>query len=229
MTGLGQCQLHFRRSRRTSLTKGLFPQTLRLESQPIEREIMAIVDQDYKTMAVADLVQAAQRDDRGAFGELYERFHDHIMAVAMRRLGNYGDAEELCQDVFIQAIEKLAQLRVPECFGGWLRQITHRMAINRIVRRAPVTAVAPEMLAATCLETDTPLSMALGREREEQIRGGLSRLGDLDRETLEAFYIEHQSLREMSDDFEAPLGTIKRRLHVARKRLSAEVDELVAV
>ena len=190
---------------------------------------MAILEQDYKTAAVADLVRAAQRGDRGAFGELFERYHDHIMAVALRRLGDYGEAEELCQEVFIQALQKLAQLRVPECFGGWLRQITHRMAINRVVRRAPVTAVEPEMLAATCMDMDTPLSQVLGRERDEEIRGGLSRLGDLDRETLEAFYLRHQSLREMSDDFDAPLGTIKRRLHVARKRLSAEVDELVAV
>ena len=197
-------------------------------NQPREK-IMAIFEHDYETAAVADLVRAAQRGDRCAFGELFERYRDHIMAVAMRRLGDFGEAEELCQEVFIQALQKLAQLRVPDCFGGWLRQIAHRMAINRVVRRAPVTAVEPEMLAATCMDTDTPLSQVLGRERDEQVRGGLSRLGDLDRETLEAFYIRHQSLREMSDDFDAPLGTIKRRLHVARKRLSAEVDELVAV
>ena len=87
----------------------------------------------------------------------------------------------------------------------------------------------PDMLAATCMETETPLSKVIDRERDNQVHGGLSRLGDLDRETLEAFYMRHQSLREMSDDFDAPLGTIKRRLHVARKRLSAEVDELMAV
>ena len=186
-------------------------------------------EQSYKSNTVADLVRAAQAGDRNAFGELFERYRDHILAMALRRLGNYGDAEELCQEVFIQALEKLNQLRVPECFGGWLRSITHRMAINRIVRQAPVTAVEPDMLAATCMETETPLSKVIDRERDDQVRGGLSRLGDLDRETLEAFYMRHQSLREMSDGFDAPLGTIKRRLHVARKRLSAEVDELMAV
>ncbi len=50
---------------------------------------------------------------------------------------------------------------------------------------------------------------------------------DLDRETLTAFYIRGQSLIEMSDHFDAPVGTIKRRLHVARKRLSKEVEELM--
>ena len=58
------------------------------------------------------------------------------------------------------------------------------------------------------------------------MRAGLNRLRALDRETLEAFYVRGQSLLEMSDEFDAPLGTIKRRLHVARKRLAKEVEPL---
>ena len=52
---------------------------------------------------------------------------------------------------------------------------------------------------------------------------------ELDRETLVAFYVKGRSLLEMSDEFDAPLGTIKRRLHIARKRLAKEVESLVAV
>ncbi len=51
----------------------------------------------------------------------------------------------------------------------------------------------------------------------------------MDRDTLIAFYVHGHSLIEMADDFDAPLGTIKRRLHVARKRLAKEVDELAMV
>ena len=47
----------------------------------------------------------------------------------------------------------------------------------------------------------------------------------MDRETLEAFYVRGHSLLEMSDEFDAPVGTIKRRLHVARKRLAQEMGE----
>jgi RNA polymerase sigma-70 factor (ECF subfamily) len=64
-------------------------------------------------------------------------------------------------------------------------------------------------------------------ERSSQVRAGLNRLRDLDRETLVAFYVHGQSLLEMSEEFDAPLGTIKRRLHVARKRLADEVEFLV--
>ena len=66
-------------------------------------------------------------------------------------------------------------------------------------------------------------------ERDARLHAGLNRLRDMDRETLVAFYVNGRSLIEMSDEFEAPVGTIKRRLHVARKRLAKEVEELVAV
>lgn len=176
-----------------------------------------------------DLVRAAQAGDRDAFGELFERFQPTVMAIAMRRLRDHADAQELCQDVFVQAMLKIEQLRTPEAFIGWLRQITVRMAINRAVRRAPAISVEPEMLEATVTVSDTPLDNALKVERKDQVRMGLERLGEMDRDTLVAFYVDGSSLLEMADDFDAPLGTIKRRLHVARKRLAKQVDELATV
>ncbi len=175
------------------------------------------------------LVQAAQAGDRFAFGELFERFERHVMAIALRRLGDYTEAQELCQDVFIQAMKKIGQLREPQAFAGWLRSITNRMAINRLVRRPADRATEQEALDAACVETATPLSEALADERKDGVRAGLAQLGRLDRETLEAFYVRGQSLIEMSDAFDAPVGTIKRRLHVARKRLAKHVEEFAAV
>jgi RNA polymerase sigma-70 factor (ECF subfamily) len=176
---------------------------------------------------LAQLVRQAQTGDRQAFGELVERYQRQVFVTALRRLGDYAEAQELCQEVFIQALTKLAQLREPHCFGSWLCSIARRMTINRMVRRAPLVATEPETLEATCMETRTPLANALDNERNDQLHAGLRRLGDLDRETLMAFYIRGQSLIEMSDYFAAPVGTIKRRLHVARKRLSKEVEELM--
>jgi len=178
---------------------------------------------------VVELVCAAQQGDRGAFGELFERFERHVFAVALRRLGDYNEAQELTQDVFVQAMQKIDQLREPEAFGGWLRAITHRMAINRAVRRGPDLSVEPETLEGNCVETDTPLAQVLEGERQLQVQEGLARLRDLDRETLLAFYVNGKSLVEMADEFDAPVGTIKRRLHVARKRLAKEVEGLMAL
>ncbi|MFO0789730.1 MAG: sigma-70 family RNA polymerase sigma factor [Pirellulales bacterium] len=175
------------------------------------------------------LVVAAQAGDREAFGELATRFEPMVYSIAVRRLGNHSEAQELCQEVFVKAMQKLEQLKVPAAFAGWLRSITVRMAINRQVRRAPVVTTEPQALEATCFESSTPLDAILANERARQVRGGLARLGDLDRNTLEAFYVRGESLAEMSNSFAAPIGTIKRRLHVARKRLARQLETAAAV
>ena len=175
---------------------------------------------------LAGLVRAAAEGDRAAFGQLVERYSQAVYAIALRQLRNHAEAQELVQEVFVQALRKIGQLREPECFGGWLRSIANRMAINRAVRSGSTVPIERETLEATCIERRTPLAVALDRERAGQVRAGLRRLRSLDRETLVAFYVKGQSLVEMSDAFDSPVGTIKRRLHVARKRLAKELEEM---
>lgn len=182
-----------------------------------------------ETDTIERLVLAAQRGDQDALGTLLARFERTVVAICLRHTRDLNDAQELAQDVFIQVLRKIRQLRKPECFGGWVRSIARRLAINRAVRRSPVRLAEQETLAAASVDCHTPLDDALNAERNCEVREGLGRLRDLDRRTLEAFYVEGRSLNEMCDDFDAPLGTIKRRLHTARKRLAEEVDETCGV
>lgn len=224
--------------------------TTRAESLRIDRVIdgaqavsapLSVITQDssaieefttVETMAepltTAELVVAAQSGNRDAFGELAERFEGMVQSVALRRLGNHAEAMELSQEVLLRAMDRLHQLSEPAAFGGWLRSITVRMAINRQVRRRRAVDVEPQTLEATCISEQTPLDSALTAERAELVHDGLNRLGEMDRSTLIAFYVTGQSLIEMSDAFSAPIGTIKRRLHVARKRLAVELEEFVS-
>jgi RNA polymerase sigma-70 factor (ECF subfamily) len=172
------------------------------------------------------LVQAAQCGDREAFGGLVVQFERDVFAIVLRRLRNRSEALEVTQDVFIQAMRKLPQLREPERFAGWLRQIAVRMAINRAMRRPCEMAPGPETMSAIESTPDSPLDSLLRTEAAGQVWGCLDRLRELDRRTLIAFYFEGHSLKQMSDEFESPIGTIKRRLHTARNRLREELSEL---
>lgn len=175
------------------------------------------------------LVVAAQAGDRAAQGELCSRFRRRIVARATRQLGDEHEAQELCQEVFLQVLQKIGQLREPACFTSWILSIAQRMAVNRVVRRRPAVATEPQVLEATCVDPRTPPMAMEARERVRQLQDGLSRLGSLDRDTLVAFYLRGQTLIEMSTHFDAPIGTIKRRLHVARQRLAKQVEHLVSV
>ncbi|RMF45044.1 MAG: sigma-70 family RNA polymerase sigma factor [Planctomycetota bacterium] len=185
--------------------------------------------QSPRPTTVADIVVRAQRGDRGAQAELYERYWDSTVALAARRLRDSTAAEDLAQDVFIHAFQRLDQLRTPAAFGGWLRQITTRMAINMQTRRRVPQAMDDNVMGALASTADGPVDLVLREERTQQVRSGIQQLGETDRETLRAFYFDDQSIHDMARRFDAPAGTIKRRLHTARHRLARYVAEPQAI
>jgi RNA polymerase sigma-70 factor (ECF subfamily) len=181
-----------------------------------------------KWTELAILVRRAQRGDREAFGRLVEQFERTVYAVCLRRLGNANEALELTQEVFLHVMKRMGQLRDPERFAGWLRQVAARMAINRATRRLPPPSVESDILEGAGEVRNDPLDELIARERAQRLWEGMARLKPLDRETLVGFYIQGQSLLEMAEALETPVGTIKRRLHTARKRLKAVLEGSVA-
>ena len=176
---------------------------------------------------MAELVEQAQTGDRQAMGALIEQFQKTVYAICLGRLGNPSEALELTQEVFLHVVRRIDQLREPERFAGWLRQVTVRMAINRATRRVPTPSVESEILEGIGEEgKGNPVRELIARERAERLWQGMAQLKPLDRETLVAFYIRGLSLIEISEELDVPVGTVKRRLHVARLRLK---EVLVAV
>ena len=186
------------------------------------------LEADDRWSDLALLVVQAQAGDRAAFGALVQQFERTVYAICLRRLGNQSEALELTQEVFLHVMDRMDQLREPERFAGWLRQVAARMAINRATRRVPLPSIDSEILESAAEHHHDPLGELIARERAEQLWDGLARLKTLDRETLVAFYIHGQSLVEMAERTGAPVGTIKRRLHTARNRLKAELQGSVA-
>ncbi len=180
------------------------------------------------TEPVVRLVTLARDGDQVALGQLFERFQPAVQAIIRRRVSDEADVQELAQDVFIKAMQKLDQLREPAAFPGWLRSIAVRHSINHLQRRRVSVVSDSDFVGQSAGTQTTPLEGVLETERRRQLGDGLDSLGDLDRQTLVAFYLHGQSLIEMAAAFDAPVGTIKRRLHVARKRLAEKVGQLAS-
>lgn len=172
------------------------------------------------------LVERAKVGDREAYGELVTRFQGSVYAMALARVRNPLEAQELAQDVFVHAMKKLPQLRDPRCFAGWLRRITARMAINRLTRKGPLFGADPEVLEGVVGYERSPEEQLEAGEAVGQLRAALAALKPLDRKTLEAFYLRGLSLLEIAEMCDVPTGTVKRRLHVARLRLRAVLENI---
>jgi RNA polymerase sigma-70 factor (ECF subfamily) len=92
----------------------------------------------------AALVRAAQAGDRAAFGTLYAQFSSMVHGILLAHV-SFTDAEDLVQDVFLRAMEKLHVLREPEAFGGWLASVARRSALDHHRRSRPA-ADLPEAI-----------------------------------------------------------------------------------
>ena len=177
---------------------------------------------------VTILVERAQAGDRAAYGELVRRFQGAVYAMALTRVHDPLEAQELAQEVFVHGMRKLPQLRDPRCFAGWLRRIVARMAINRMTRKGVLFGAGPEMLDSIAGGVRPPDENLELSEAKAGLHAGLAQLKGQDRATLEAFYLRGRSLKQMSREFESPVGTIKRRLHVARLRLKDVLEGVCA-
>lgn len=82
-------------------------------------------------MSDAELVERARGGDRDAFGELVERHQQAVFRTALAALRSRQEAEEVAQDAFIAAMEKLDDFRGEASFKTWLLAITWRKAIDR--------------------------------------------------------------------------------------------------
>jgi RNA polymerase sigma-70 factor (ECF subfamily) len=94
-------------------------------------------------MATASLVVRAQRGETGAFAPLVRRYLRAAYAVALAVVGRRADAEDVAQDAFIVALERIGTCREPERFGGWLMQIVRNRALNWLDSRR-LRDVAPD-------------------------------------------------------------------------------------
>lgn len=91
--------------------------------------------------SVTDLVVAVQGGSRAAFGTLYDRFHRVVHAIVLARV-SAADAGDIVQDVFADVWTKLASLREPAAFPGWLLAMARHRAIDHARRQRPAAEAA---------------------------------------------------------------------------------------
>ncbi len=172
------------------------------------------------------LVAAALSGDPEKFGPIVERYQDAVFAVALARLRNFDDAEDIAQEVFIEAFEHLGRLDDPFRLGAWLRSITIHRCIDHLRQRREVVDV--EDIAEQVEDTSSnPHTEIEQRELRDQVMAAIGRLSKTQRETTTLFYVNGYSQEEIAGIQEVPLGTVKRRLHDARGKLKEEMIGLV--
>lgn len=172
----------------------------------------------------AQLVARVRRGDRAAAGALAERYLRACRAVALAVTGNESDADDVCQDAFVAAIERIDGCRQPDRFGAWLMQIVRNRARDQLRARArPILSIDGMEIAST---RASPAVEAERQDEQTRLLAAMKELPEERREVLLLHDLEGWTHREIAERMGLPPGTVRSHLHHARRRIRGLLPEL---
>jgi RNA polymerase sigma-70 factor, ECF subfamily len=162
----------------------------------------------------ADLVARCHAGEERAWHELVDRYSSYVYAIAVRgfRL-DHETAEDVFQEVFARAYERLDQLRDPGALRPWVAQLTRRIAIDQLRRRRDEVPLADDDVPAADQHPIAEVEAAL------TVRQMLGQLDEPFREVLDRFFARGESYRQIAAELDLPPGTIASRISRGLQRL----------
>ena len=172
------------------------------------------------------LVQRTLSGDLEAFGQIVRRFQDMAYGYAYSILGDFHSAEDAAQEALIDAHRRLAELRTPDAFPGWLRRIVFKHC-DRITRGKRPQTVPVEAAAGEAPRHEEPDRALERSDMQDKVLEAIRALPEHQRVATTLFYINGYSQQEVAEFLEVPVTTVKKRLHDARTKLRTRMMNMV--
>ena len=175
-----------------------------------------------------ELIRSILLGDDSAFSDLVNKYQKSVHALAWRKVEDFQVAEEIAQDAFLQAYKKLATLKNPNQFAGWLYVITNNLCHDWHRRKKPAMQSLDATDTTILEKTDYERYLVEQREkasaehRRELVRKLLEKLPESERTVVTLHYLGEMTSEAIGRFLGVSVNTIKSRLRRARKRLKEE-------
>lgn len=183
-------------------------------------------------LAVAEREQlpvvAARAGSPDAWDALFRRYQLPLYAYVFELIRIEQTALDVVQDTFISAARNLGSLRDDDRFGSWLFSIAHRKCVDYWRKRGREEPLEPEVAEALPDPDRDPGELLIRREQEAQFMQLIEQLPPPQRSVLLLHFVEDFSLEEIAGITGAQLGTVKSRMHYAKRALRKLIEENAA-
>lgn len=178
----------------------------------------------HETAQDALLVERVLRGDAEAFGDLVTRHMRRAFSIAFRLLQHREDAEDVVQDAFIRALERIDTLDRGRPFRPWFCRIVVNQALNyRRSRSVRATDAIPFNVRAAGAQPDHEAERAALRDR---LTIALDTLPEKQRTILQLADLEEFTSAEIAQIMDMPDGTVRWHLHQARRALRQALEPM---
>jgi RNA polymerase sigma-70 factor (ECF subfamily) len=164
------------------------------------------------------LALRCRRGEQAALEELVRTWEQRLFYFIRRLVDNEADAWDVLQQTWVRVLSGIGALREPRSLGPWLYRVARHAAFNHGEVRANYHRLLQDYPAPSPAEDDP------GRkdfENAEQVHQGLVQLPLPHREVLTLYFLEDFSIEDIAQVLDIPSGTVKSRLHYAKKALRA--------
>lgn len=170
-------------------------------------------DQKYITKTLAG--------DVNAFAILIDRYKNMVYTLCLRMMKTTEDAEEIAQDVFLKAFQKLSTFKGTSKFSTWIYSITYHRCLDALSRkRKQPTHYAAEINEEITEEkVSSILEVIEAKELRVQLEVCIEQLKEEDSFLVTLYYLEEQSLEEIAEMTGMTKNNVKVKLFRARKKL----------
>ena len=179
------------------------------------------------------LIRRILSGDDAAFTTLVGKYQKSVHALAWRKIGDFHLAEEITQDTFLQAYKKLATLRNPNQFAGWLYVIANNLCKRwHQKKKLPTqslegTSVSEIENAAYKHYVSEQQETETTEHHHEIVKKLLQRLPESERTVVTLHYLGEMTAKEIGRFLGVSVNTINSRLRRAKKRLQAREELLI--
>lgn len=164
-------------------------------------------------------VPQARAGDPAAWDALFRRYQLPLYVYVFELTRNEQTSLDLVQETFIAAVKNIGGLRVDAKFGGWLFGIAHQKCVQRWRKKGGWEILLDEIPEAADEPENRPDDLLIRREQEAEFMNQLNQLPLPHRSVLLLYFVEDFSLEEIARITGTPAGTVKSRLHYAKKAL----------
>ncbi len=167
------------------------------------------------------LIEKTLKGHTASFGELVVRYQDFIFTIVIRMVKNREEAEEIAQDSFIKAFERLKTFEGKSKFSSWLYSIAYRTALDylRKSKRFQESIAIEEINSTEVATFENGLQELVAKERSKIIQECIMKLPEIDAAIITFYYFEELSVREIATITEQSEDNIKIKLYRSRKKL----------
>lgn len=180
---------------------------------------------------LAETIRAACNGDTTAQEKLYLEYAKPVYYLALKLLKNKEEAEDITQDVFIQAFQKLSELQSPEAFPSWLNRIAANKCTDVFRKRMRQTDSNEEALVGLHFSEETdplliPEKSFDNAETARMIVEIIDNLPDPQRICVYYYYYEQMTVAQIAENLGTNENTVKTRLSLAREKIRKEIEHL---